>query len=109
MGIGRLHAHAHRRAPTSSADPTGRPYHLRLVLAQNFGPESHLAAPDEDALRREVQLVEDLGFNGVRLHQEVEDPRFLAWCDRLGLLVWAEMPAAYEFSTPDRSARVPWG
>src|SRR3954470_2720572 len=77
----------------------GRPYYLRLVLAQNFWPESHLAAPDEDALRREVQLVKDLGFNGVRLHQKVEDPRFLAWCDRLGLLVWAEMPAAYEFST----------
>jgi beta-galactosidase/beta-glucuronidase len=76
----------------------GRPYYLRLVLAQNFWPESHLAAPDADALRREVQLVKDLGFNGVRLHQKVEDPRFLAWCDRLGLLVWAEMPAAYEFS-----------
>src|SRR5829696_2625867 len=76
----------------------GRPYYLRLVLAQNFWPESHLAAPDSDALRREVQLVKDLGFNGVRLHQKVEDPRFLAWCDRLGLLVWAEMPAAYEFA-----------
>jgi beta-galactosidase/beta-glucuronidase len=76
----------------------GRPYYLRLVLAQNFWPESHLAAPDADALRREVQLVKDLGFNGVRLHQKVEDPRFLAWCDRLGLVVWAEMPAAYEFS-----------
>lgn len=76
----------------------GRPYFLRLVLAQNFWPESHLAAPDADALRREVQLVKDLGFNGVRLHQKVEDPRFLEWCDRLGVLVWAEMPAAYEFS-----------
>jgi len=76
----------------------GRPYYLRLVLAQGFWPESHLAAPDADALRREVQLVKDLGFNGVRLHQKVEDPRFLAWCDRLGVLVWAEMPAAYDFS-----------
>jgi beta-galactosidase/beta-glucuronidase len=76
----------------------GRPYFLRLVLAQGFWPESHLAAPDAEALRREVQLVKDLGFNGVRLHQKVEDPRFLAWCDRLGVLVWAEMPAAYEFS-----------
>ena len=38
-------------------------------------------------------MVKDLGFNGVRLHQKVTDPRFLAWCDRLGLLVWAEMPA----------------
>lgn len=77
----------------------GRPYYLRLVLAQNFWPESHLAAPSADALRREVELVKELGFNGVRVHQKVEDPRFLAWCDRLGLLVWAEMPAAYEFST----------
>ncbi len=76
----------------------GRPYYLRLVLAQNFWPDSHLAAPDEEALRREVELVKGLGFNGIRLHQKVEDPRFLAWCDRLGLLVWAEMPSAYAFS-----------
>ncbi len=75
------------------------PYFLKLVLAQNFWPESHLAAPDADALRREVELVKELGFNGLRLHQKVEDPRFLHWCDRLGVLVWAEMPSAYEFST----------
>jgi beta-galactosidase/beta-glucuronidase len=75
------------------------PYFLRLVLAQNFWPESHLAAPDAAALRREVELVKELGFNGVRVHQKVEDPRFLHWCDRLGLLVWGEMPSAYEFST----------
>lgn len=76
----------------------GRPYFLRLVLAQGYWPQSHLAAPDEAALRREVELVKALGFNGVRLHQKIEDPRFLHWCDRLGVLVWAEMPAAYEFS-----------
>jgi beta-galactosidase/beta-glucuronidase len=75
----------------------GRPYYFRLVLAQNFWPDSHLAAPSDAALRREVELVKELGFNGVRLHQKIEDPRFLAWCDRLGLAVWAEMPAAYEF------------
>jgi hypothetical protein len=39
-----------------------------------------------------------MGFNGVRVHQKIEDPRFLYWCDRLGLLVWAEMPSAYAFS-----------
>ncbi|NHC46701.1 glycoside hydrolase family 2 protein [Motilibacter aurantiacus] len=76
----------------------GQPYFLRLVLAQGYWPESHLAAPDADALRREVELAKSLGFNGVRVHQKIEDPRFLHWCDRLGLMVWAEMPAAYEFS-----------
>jgi len=75
----------------------GKPYFLRLVLDQGYWSESHLAAPSEADLRREVELVKELGFNGVRMHQKAADPRFLAWCDRLGLLVWAEMPAAYEF------------
>ncbi len=85
----------------------GRPYYLRLVLAQNYWPESHLAAPSPEALRREVELTKELGFNGVRIHQKVEDPRFLYWCDRLGLLVWGEMANAYVFSPTavDRLAR----
>ena len=77
----------------------GRPYYLRLVLQQGYWPESHLAAPSAEALRREVELIKELGFNGVRIHQKVEDPRFLYWCDRLGLLVWGEMANAYVFST----------
>ncbi|MDF3018683.1 MAG: beta-galactosidase/beta-glucuronidase, partial [Thermomicrobiales bacterium] len=72
----------------------GRPYYPRLVLSQGYWPESHLAAPSAAALRREVELVKAHGFNGVRIHQKVEDPRFLYWCDRLGLLVWGEMANA---------------
>ena len=75
----------------------GTPRFLRLVLAQNYWPSSHLAAPSPQALRREAELVRELGFNGLRVHQKIEDPRFLAHCDRLGLLVWGEMPSAYEF------------
>ena len=40
-----------------------------------------------------------MGFNGVRKHQKIEDPRYLYWADRLGLLVWEEMPSAYRFTT----------
>ncbi|AFZ66914.1 glycoside hydrolase family 2 protein [Deinococcus peraridilitoris] len=76
----------------------GLSYYQRLVLAQNYWPQSHLAAPDPQALEREVRLVKDLGFNGVRIHQKIEDPRFLYWCDTLGLLVWGEMPSAYVFT-----------
>lgn len=75
-----------------------RPYYVRSVLNQGFWPESHLAAPSADALRAEVQLIKDLGFNATRMHQKIEDPRFLHWADRLGLLVWAEAPSAYQFS-----------
>lgn len=76
-----------------------RPYYLRGVLDQGFWPDTHLAAPETDSFRAEVQLIKDLGFNAVRLHQKAEDPRFLAWADRLGLLVWGEMASAYAFSS----------
>lgn len=75
-----------------------RPYYLRSVLNQGYWPESHLAAPSADALREEAQLIKDLGFNATRVHQKFEDPRFLYWADRLGLLVWGEAPAAFEYS-----------
>ncbi|SDE17298.1 glycoside hydrolase family 2 protein [Glycomyces harbinensis] len=75
-----------------------RPVVLRSVLNQGYWPQSHLAAPSERALRREAELIGELGFNAVRLHQKVEDPRFLYHADRLGLLVWGEMAATYSFS-----------
>lgn len=74
-----------------------RPVKLRAVLAQNYWPQSHLAAPDAHALRREVELIRELGFNTARVHQKAEDPRFLFWADRLGLMVWAETASAYAF------------
>ncbi|MBD2497399.1 glycoside hydrolase family 2 protein [Nostoc sp. FACHB-280] len=76
----------------------GRPYYLRLVLDQGYWPDSLMTPPDDDALRRDVELVKAMGFNGVRKHQKIEDPRFLYWADVLGLLVWEEMPSAYRFT-----------
>jgi beta-galactosidase/beta-glucuronidase len=75
-----------------------RPRYVRSVLSQGYWPESHLAAPSADALRDEVQLIKDLGFNATRIHQKFEDPRFLFWADRLGLMVWAEAPATFTFT-----------
>ena len=64
------------------------------LLARRRG----LTAPDDAALRRDVELAKAMGFNGVRKHQKIEDPRYLYWADRLGLLVWEEMPSAYRFT-----------
>lgn len=75
------------------------PRDLRSVLSQGYWPQSHLAAPDGDALRAEVELILALGFDSARVHQKIEDPRFLYWADRLGLLLWGEAPAAYRFSS----------
>jgi beta-galactosidase/beta-glucuronidase len=76
----------------------GRAYPLRLVLDQGYWPDTLMTAPSDDALRRDVELAKAMGFNGVRKHQKVEDPRYLYWADTLGLLVWEEMPSAYRFS-----------
>ena len=82
----------------------GKPYPLRLVLNQGYWPDTGLTAPDDDALRLDVELCKAMGFNGVRMHQKIEDPRFLYWADRLGLFVWGEMPSCYRF-TPDAVRR----
>ncbi|MEG4091636.1 glycoside hydrolase family 2 TIM barrel-domain containing protein [Microcoleus sp. Pol12B4] len=76
----------------------GRPYYLRLVLDQGYWPDTMMTAPSDEALRHDVELVKAMGFNGVRKHQKIEDPRFLYWADVLGLLVWEEMPSAYRFT-----------
>jgi beta-galactosidase/beta-glucuronidase len=76
----------------------GRPYPLRLVLDQGYWTESFMTAPSDEHLRRDVELAKLMGFNGVRKHQKIEDPRYLYWADKLGLLVWEEMPSAYRFA-----------
>jgi hypothetical protein len=76
----------------------GRPYFLKMVLDQGYWPDTLMAPPDVAALRRDVESTIALGFNGVRKHQKIEDPRWLFFCDLYGLLVWAEMPSPYRFT-----------
>lgn len=75
-----------------------RPYYQRLVLDQGYFPEGLLTAPTDEDIKRDVELTKEMGFNGARKHQKTEDPRFLYWCDKLGLLVWSEAANAYEYS-----------
>jgi beta-galactosidase/beta-glucuronidase len=77
----------------------GRPLNLRMVLDQGYWPDSGLTPPNDQALVEDVILAKKLGFNGVRKHQKIECSRYLYWADRLGLLVWEEMPSAYRYTT----------
>ena len=69
-----------------------RPVFQRLVLDQGYYPDGIYTAPDDTALRRDIELSKAMGFNGARLHEKVFEPRFLYWADRLGYLVWGEYP-----------------
>ena len=76
----------------------GEVTYLKMVLDQGYWPEGYLTAPSDEALQTDIGWIKMFGFNGARKHQKIEDPRWLYWCDRLGLLVWEEMPNAREWS-----------
>jgi beta-galactosidase/beta-glucuronidase len=92
FGQRKVHVHADRFYLNNA------PYYLRLVLDQGYWPESTLTPPSEEAIQLDIKLTKALGFNGARKHQKVEDPRWLYWADKMGLLVWGEMANAYEYS-----------
>jgi beta-galactosidase/beta-glucuronidase len=75
----------------------GKPIYLKTVLDQGYWSRSNLTPPDDAAIRFDIEIAKTMGFNGVRKHQKVEDPRYLYWADRLGFLVSAEMANAYLF------------
>ena len=75
-----------------------RPYYQKLVLDQGYWPESLMTAPSDESFIEDIKLTRQMGFNGVRKHQKVEDPRYLYHADRLGLLVWEEMSSAFNYS-----------
>jgi beta-galactosidase/beta-glucuronidase len=80
------------------------PFFLRLALDQGYWPESILTPPTDDAIQYDIRMTKAFGLNGVRKHQKAEDPRFLYWADKMGLVVWGEMANAYAYS-PEYVAR----
>ena len=75
-----------------------RPYFQALFLDQGYWPATFMTPPSPSALKQDIELSKNMGFNGCRKHQKVEDPLFHYWADRLGFLVWGEIANAYAFS-----------
>lgn len=76
----------------------GRRLFVRGVLDQGYWPGHGMTAPSVDALRTDLRLARDLGFNLVRKHLKLEDPMWLHEADALGMLVWEEPPCPSRFS-----------
>ena len=74
------------------------PLYQRLVLDQGYWPESLLTPPSDEAIKADIEWTLKFGYNGARKHQKVEDPRYYYWADKLGLLVWGEIPSPYSFT-----------
>ena len=69
------------------------PYYQRLVLDQGFYPDGVWTAPSDEALKHDIEMSKEAGFNGARLHQKVFEERFHYWADKLGYLTWGEAPS----------------
>lgn len=65
------------------------------LLDQGYWPDGILTAPTEEALKSDVEFTRKAGFNLIRKHMKTEPRRFYYWADKLGLLVWQDMPAIW--------------
>ena len=80
----------------------GEPYFHSGLLDQGYWPDGLYTAPSDEALIFDIQTAKSMGFNLLRKHIKVEPMRWYYHCDRLGMLVWQDMPSGggkYRFST----------
>jgi hypothetical protein len=83
----------------------GKPVFMMATLDQGFWPDGLHTAPSDEALAYDLKMHKKMGFNAVRKHIKVEPDRWFYWADRLGLLVWQDMPAMTAGVNPSAAAR----
>jgi beta-galactosidase/beta-glucuronidase len=74
-------------------------------LDQGFWPDGLYTAPSDEALRWDIEQMKEFGYNMVRKHIKVEPQRWYYWCDKLGLLVWQDMPSTFKQRTEDEKTQ----
>ncbi len=70
----------------------GKPYFEFGPLDQGWWPDGLYTAPTDEALRYDIEQTKAFGYNMIRKHIKVEPARWYYWCDKLGILVWQDMP-----------------
>ncbi|MFF3611492.1 PA14 domain-containing protein [Streptomyces sp. NPDC002580] len=83
----------------------GKPVFMMATLDQGFWPDGLHTAPTDEALAYDLKAHKEMGFNSVRKHIKVEPDRWFYWADRLGLMVWQDMPAMTAGVKPNAASR----
>ena len=84
----------------------GKPVFQIGPLDQGWWPDGLYTPPTDAAIQFDIQTLKKLGFNMLRKHVKVEPARYYYWCDKLGLMIWQDMPSAM---TDDPATRVKRG
>ena len=101
MGDDRVESYFAMRSVAVSKDENGimllflngKPYFHNGLLDQGYWPDGLYTAPSDEALIYDIQTLKELGFNMLRKHIKVEPMRWYYHCDRIGMLVWQDMPS----------------
>ncbi|AVH55097.1 MULTISPECIES: PA14 domain-containing protein [Streptomyces] len=83
----------------------GKPVFMMATLDQGFWPDGLHTAPTDEALAYDLKLHKRTGFNAVRKHIKVEPDRWFYWADKLGLMVWQDMPSMTPGVNPNAASR----
>ena len=70
----------------------GKSVFQRLILDQGFYPDGIYTAPSDEALKHDIEMSMEMGFNGARPHEKIFEERYFYHCDKMGYLVWGEYP-----------------
>jgi beta-galactosidase/beta-glucuronidase len=84
----------------------GEYFFMMGPLDQGYWPDGIYTAPSDEALAWDVAGAKDLGFNMIRKHIKVEPARWYYWCDKMGLLVWQDMPSTFKVRT--EAEKIQW-
>lgn len=74
------------------------PFYQKFLLYQGYWPETGLTAPSEEDILRDFTFIKQMGYNGIRMHQYVGEEIFYYLADKVGLLIWCEMPSPHRFN-----------
>lgn len=70
-------------------------------LDQGYWPDGLYTAPTDEGLKWDIEMAKEFGFNMIRKHIKVEPQRWYYWCDKLGILVWQDMPSTFKKRTEE--------
>lgn len=82
----------------------GRPVYLRSALDQDYYPDGIYTPPSQDYIEHQFRLAKEMGLNSLRIHIKIGDPRYYKAADKVGLLIWTEMPN-WQLLTEDTKRR----
>ncbi|HEY6915100.1 MAG TPA: PA14 domain-containing protein, partial [Paludibacter sp.] len=93
-----------RETPTPQLYLNNKAVYMMGPLDQGFWPDGIYTAPTDEALKSDIEAEKALGFNMVRKHIKVEPQRWYYWADKLGIMVWQDMPSPNSYDAPSGMA-----